>query len=127
MIKLLINYIVISILLSLIFIACGEEEVTEEIIRPVRYQEVITGGNGRTRSFSGTAHAGIESKLSFKVNGTIKDINVKVGDVVKRGKLIASLDATDYSVKVKEAEAGLMEAESQELNAKNNYERARSL
>jgi len=127
MIKLHITYIVIAILLSLLFIACGEEEATEEIIRPVRYQEVIIGGSGRLRSFSGTAKAGIESKLSFKVSGTLKDINVKVGDVVKRGRLIATVDATDYSIKVKEAEAGLKETESQELNAKNNYERAKSL
>jgi RND family efflux transporter MFP subunit len=127
MIKLHITYIVITILLSLIFIACGEEEPIEEIIRPVRYQQVIIGGSGRLRSFTGTAKAGIESKLSFKVNGTVKEINVKVGDSVKRGRQIASLDATDYSIKVKEAEAGLREAESQELNAKNNYDRAKSL
>ena len=127
MIKLNITFIIITILLSLVFLSCGEEKVNEEIIRPVRYQEVIIGGSGRTRSFSGVAKAGIESKLSFKVSGTIKSINVKVGDIVNRGKLIATLDATDYAIKVQEAEAGLKEAESQELNAKNNYERAKSL
>ena len=127
MIKLHIAFIMIAILLSLLSISCGEEKATEEIIRPVRYQEVIIGGSGRLRIFTGTAKAGIESKLSFKVSGTINNINVKIGDVVKRGQLIGSLDATDYSVKVKEAEAGLKESESKELNAKNNYDRAKSL
>ncbi len=127
MIKLYIKYILISTVIPFLLISCRKEEVNKEIIRPVRYQEVIIGGSERTRSFSGTAKAGIESKLSFKVSGTIKSINVKVGDVVKRGKLIATLDATDYSIKVKEAEAGLKEAESQELNAKNSYDRAKSL
>lgn len=120
----LLSYI---FLLLIIVAACGEEEQIEELIRPVRYQEVIFGGSGRLRIFTGTAKAGIESKLSFKVGGTIKSINVKLGDGVKRGQLIASLDATDYSVRVKEAEAGLKEAESQELNAKNNYDRSKAL
>jgi len=127
MTKLHITYFIISIFLSLLFISCGEEKETEEIIRPVRYQEVIIGGSGRLRVFSGTAKAGTESRLSFKVSGTVKDINVKVGDVVKRGQLMALIDATDYSIKVKEAEAGLKESESQEINAKNNYDRAKSL
>jgi RND family efflux transporter MFP subunit len=127
MFKLHTAYFLITALSSLLIIGCGEKETTEEIIRPVRYQEVITGGSGRVRSFSGTARAGIESRLSFKVAGTIQNIYVKVGDVVQRGKVIATIDATDYSIKVKEAEAGLKEAESKELNAKNNYDRAKSL
>ena len=127
MIKLHITYIVIAILFSLLFIACGEEEVTEEIIRPIRYMEITTGEGGSLRVFTGTAKTGIESKLSFKVAGTIKNINVKVGNVVNKGDVIAELDDTDYKIKVQEAEAGLKETESQELNAKNIYNRAKSL
>jgi len=99
----------------------------EEKIRPVRYMEVTTGGSGSVRVFTGTAKTGIESKLSFKVGGTIKNINVKVGDVVNRGNVIAELDDTDYKINVKEAEAGLRQAESQALNKKNKYERVKTL
>jgi RND family efflux transporter MFP subunit len=127
MIKLHITYIVITILLSLIFIACGEEEVTEEIIRPIRYMEVITGEGGSLRVFTGTAKTGIESKLSFKVGGTIKSLNVKVGNFVNKGDVISQLDDNDCKIRVQEAEAGLKEAESQELNSKNIYNRAKSL
>ena len=127
MIKLSITFTLIVLLLSSLFIGCGEEKITEEIIRPVRYQEVTTGGGGSMRVFTGTAKTGIESKLSFKVGGTIEQINVKVGDFVNKGGMIAELDDTDYRIKVKEAEAGLKQAESQELNAKNNYDRAKSL
>jgi RND family efflux transporter MFP subunit len=127
MIKLHITCIVITILFSLLFIACGEEETTEEIIRPIRYMQITTGEGGSLRVFTGTAKTGIESKLSFKVAGTIKNINVKVGNFVNKGDVIAELDDTDYKIKVQEAEAGLKEAESQELNAKNIYNRAKSL
>jgi RND family efflux transporter MFP subunit len=120
----ILSFIFLSII---VLIACTDDVKVEEVLRPVRYQEVILGSGGRLRIFTGTAKAGIESKLSFKVSGTIKAIKVKAGDVVKRGKLIASLEATDYNVKVKEAEAGLKEAESKELNAKNSYDRAKAL
>ncbi|NNG25916.1 MAG: efflux RND transporter periplasmic adaptor subunit [Ignavibacteriaceae bacterium] len=113
--------------LLVIITSCGDEKQIEEKIRPVRYAEVITGGSGTMRVFTGTAKTGIESKLSFKVGGTIKNINVKVGDFVNKGAVIAVLDDTDYKIKVKEAEAGLKQAESQALNTKNNYERVKTL
>jgi RND family efflux transporter MFP subunit len=119
--------LIFSSFLLVVFVACEEEPIEEQVIRPVRYMEVIEGGGGQARIYTGVAKAGIESKLSFKVNGNIRKIKVKVGSKVKRGHIIALLDASDYQVKVKEAEAGLKQAESLELNAKNNYERSKSL
>jgi RND family efflux transporter MFP subunit len=119
--------ILFSLFLMIILTSCSDEEKIEEKIRPVRYVEVTTGGSGSTRVFTGTAKTGIESKLSFKVAGTIKNINVKVGDFVNKGNVIAEIDDTDYKIKVKEAEAGLKQAESQALNTKNNYERVKTL
>ena len=116
-----------SLLLLVIFTTCGDEEQIEEKIRPVRYMEVTTGGSGSMRVFTGTAKTGIESKLSFKVGGTIKKIHVNVGDFVNKGSVIAEIDDTDYKIKVKEAEAGLKQAESQALNTKNNYDRVKTL
>ena len=127
MIKLIITCIISIIILSFFVIACGDQETNEEIIRPIRFEEVTTGEGGSLRVFTGTAKTGIESKLSFKVGGTIKNINVKVGNFVIKGDVIAELDDTDYRIKVQEAEAGLKEAESQELNARNIYNRAKSL
>lgn len=119
--------LILSIVIALILISCGEDEQVEEKIRPVRYEEVTTGGGGSLRVFSGTAKTGIESKLSFKVGGTVKDVNVKVGDLVKKGTILVELDETDYRVKLAEAEARLKQAESLALNSKNNYERIKTL
>ena len=119
--------ILFSLSLLFIFTSCSDEKKIEEKIRPVRYREVTLGGSGSMRVFTGTARTGIESKLSFKVGGTIKNINVKVGDFVNKGGVIAEIDDTDYKIKVKEAEAGLKQAESQALNAKNNYVRVKTL
>ena len=113
---------------AVFFSGCGEEEVPPEpVIRPVRYQEVFATGGERMRSFSGTAQAPLESKLSFKVSGTISRLPVKVGDRVRVGGLIAALDPKDFELTVQEAEAALASAQAQSRNAAANYNRVRAL
>jgi RND family efflux transporter MFP subunit len=109
-------------------VACSKEQPTvEELIRPVRYQPVYATGGARERVFSGAAQADVESRLSFKVSGTIQRIYVKVGDRVIKGAPIAEVDPTDYDLQVEDAEASLAQAQSQERNASANYSRVQSL
>jgi RND family efflux transporter MFP subunit len=69
----------------------------------------------------------VESKLSFKVAGSIKRLTVDVGDQVEADQLIAELDPEDFSLQVQEAEASLTRAKAQERNASASYERVRDL
>lgn len=107
--------------------SCAEKEEPPEIIRPVRYQQVFSTGGKRTRTFSGVLRAGLESKLSFKVPGTIERVAVKVGDRVDAGQLIAELDSSDYELQREQAQASLNQAVAQARNADANYERVRAL
>jgi RND family efflux transporter MFP subunit len=107
---------------------CGQQQpATEQIIRPVRYARVYATGPERVRTFSGTAQAGLESQLSFKVAGTIARLAVRVGESVRSGDLIAALDDNDYRLQVQEAAAALAQAQAQQRNAKNSYERVQAL
>lgn len=118
------------IVISLGFIlqsSCREETPVQQIIRPVRYMEVSSTQGGYVRTFSGVAQSGTESKLSFKVPGTIKDIAVQVGDRVREGDIIGELDSSDYKIKVQQAEAALDRAQAQERNAGVSYDRVRTL
>jgi RND family efflux transporter MFP subunit len=108
-------------------ISCDKAEEPEEVMRPVRYEQVFSTGGSRVRTFSGVARAGLESKLSFKVPGTVKKIAVEVGDRVKAGQLIAELDFGDYLLRADQADASLTQAQAQARNAEANYERVRSL
>lgn len=113
---------------ALVLGACsGDEAPPPELIRPVRYVQVFATGGGRERSFSGAAQAGLESRLSFKVSGTVRRIAVKVGDEVGKGSVIAELDPTDYQLQLQDAEASLAQAESQARNARANYTRVQQL
>jgi len=98
--------------------ACeSEEPVPASIIRPVRTQQVFSSGGTRVRTFSGAAQAGLESRLSFRVAGKVQALNVKVGDQVKAGELIAELDPMDYRLQVEETEASLERARADLRNA----------
>jgi RND family efflux transporter MFP subunit len=79
------------------------------------------------REFSGAARAAVESRLSFKVAGTVASVAVKVGDEVRGGDLIAHLDPRDYQLQVQSAEASLSQAKAQARNAAASYERVRAL
>ena len=67
-------------------VACEQEvEQPPPSMRLVRTQEVFASGGARIRIFTGAAKAGIESKISFRVPGTLQQLTVEVGDVVLEG------------------------------------------
>ena len=112
----------------ILFVACSKNtEPPAEILRPVRYQKVFMTGGERERMFSGISQAGLESRLSFKVSGTIQRIPVNVGDRVNIGQLIAELDDSDYQLQVEQAEASLASATAMERNTGSNYKRVQQL
>jgi len=96
-------------------------------MRLVRTQTVFATSGIRTRAFTGAAKAGIESKISFKVPGTLQQLLVEVGDLVGEGQLIAEIDPRDYELQVEEAEASLAHARAQAVNAQANFQRVRGL
>ncbi|OCL27015.1 hypothetical protein U472_05890 [Orenia metallireducens] len=138
--------------LSLIISGCGsssaEQEVVEDTIRPVEYQQVELRRVDSTYSYSGTLETNVSTNVSFRVPGKIKDISVEVGNKVSKGQLLAQLDDSDYKLQVKSVEAGLMQVkggvssalakvsqiesaivsvEAQLTEATNNFDRVRRL
>ncbi len=97
----------------IIFSFCStSEQESETIIRPVRYQQVFVTGGSRIRTFSGLTRAGTESRLSFKVPGTVQTMNVEVGDRVQVGDLIGELTHDDFQLKAQQAEAALEQSQA---------------
>ncbi len=119
----------ISILLVLFLSSCRKEEKTVQkpAIRPIRTVVVGAPDADRERSFSGIARASVETKLSFRVGGEIERLPVVIGRKVKKGDLVATLDATDFKLALNQAKAGLALAEAQLNRAKADYERDRQL
>ncbi len=112
------------VIVSLLLVACSKEvPQKQELPRPVKYQEASLMGGELGRTFSGSAKAGVQTEMSFKVAGTIEKVNVKIGQRIKRGYLIAVLDPSDYLIDYEEADASVKNADAQEKKAKSNYQR----
>jgi len=115
-------------LLGLALSGCRQKEPEPTpVIRPVLTRQVFATGGSRIRTFPGVAQSERESRLSFRVPGKIQRLEVKVGDKVRPGQLIAALDPEDYRLQVEEAEASLERARAESRNAEANYARVRAL
>jgi len=63
-------------------------------------------------SGTGTLVALDEADLGFKASGQIKEINVKVGDKVEKGDVLAVMDNTNLQIKYTQAKRSLLELTS---------------
>lgn len=116
------------LLSALILGACDmAPDSEEELLRPVRYLTIADNVAGRDRTFSGSLKSIRESRLSFKVAGTVTDVPVQIGQRVNRGDLIAELNPESFSLQVEQAQATLVEAQAGERNAHSTYERTKGL
>jgi RND family efflux transporter MFP subunit len=113
---------------AVLLVACKTETPEpQKVLRPVRYQAVELTAGERVRAFAGKAKSGEETRLSFKVKGTIRQLLVKVGDTVKQGQMMAEIDAKDYILQQQEADASLARARAEARRAAANYSRTRAL
>ncbi|MGI6854529.1 efflux RND transporter periplasmic adaptor subunit [Mesorhizobium sp. 1B3] len=95
--------------------ACSEAktETVSEVVRPVKVVEIANGGESRKLDYSGSVKARTEMNLGFRVAGKITERLVDIGDRVEPGEVLARIDATDYELAVRTAEANLVAAEKQ--------------
>lgn len=107
--------------------ACSDPAPAEDPLRPVRSLLVYASGGERERTFAGTAKAGLETELSFRVPGTVERVAVKVGDAVRADQVLALLEPRDYEIAVGQAEAVLSQAQAAEAKADADLERVRRL
>ncbi|MDR9761579.1 efflux RND transporter periplasmic adaptor subunit [Rhizobium redzepovicii] len=92
--------------------ACSEEKAeVKQVIRPVKVVEIAKAGDTRKLDYSGSVKARTEMNLGFRVAGKITERLVDIGDRVMPGDVLARVDATDYQLAVKTAEANLAAAE----------------
>lgn len=107
---------------------CGQtDDEMPERLRPVRFVTVNDDSVFRDRSFSGTSKSSRESRLSFKVSGTVVNVPVQIGQRLNAGDLIAQIDPASYVLQVQQAQASLVEAEANDRRAAANYQRTKGL
>ena len=111
--------------LAVILLAgCAKKEAPAQPLRTVRVMKVDGAAASGSLTFPGEVRARYESRLGFRLGGKIVERRVDVGAAVKRGQVLARLDAQDASLNAAQAEAAraLAEAEAKryrDLRAKN--------
>ncbi len=113
----------------LLLTACGQEQAAppDNVLRPVQHAEVTMLGGNIDRSFNGTSKSGSETRLSFRANGLITQINVAVGDKVRKNQLLALLDQRDMRLNYEKAKAAEESARIQLETSRSSLDRVKEL
>src|SRR5262245_57701522 len=110
--------------LAIAVAACGQDEKAEAPqIRPVRTVTVEKHEAGTPITLTGRIEAEDEVALSFRISGRILDSNLKVGDRLQSGQLVARLESQNELNALRAAQANLAAAQGQLTQALNHFER----
>jgi RND family efflux transporter MFP subunit len=113
-------------LLALAACRSAEEPAAPEI-RPVRVVIGQQRPGGDTVTLTGTVQAATEVNLSFRIDGRMIDRMVGVGDTVRVGQLIATLNPENEESGLQAARANLAAANARMVEAQNNFQRQQRL
>lgn len=80
--------------------------------QPLQTVTVTRGTITATVLAAGTVNGQVQANVQFQTTGQVKTINVQVGDHVKAGQVMASLDAASLEAAVQSAQAGLAIAQA---------------
>lgn len=102
-------------LASATLIGCGKElpPVPEPESRPAKLLPVSVGNIQLTRTFPAVSEAGDKAVLTFRVPGVMQSIDVRAGQKVSKGDVLATLNPDEYEVLKLGAEANFKLADVQ--------------
>ena len=124
-------YTIAIITLSLFMMSCGGEDpkAVADNSTPiaVKVSKVESNGNNPFVSASGKIEATNSANLSTRMMGFVNKVHVKVGDKVRKGQLLVSINNTDLQAKRAQVNAGITEATAAFNNAQKDYDRFKSL
>lgn len=109
--------------LALLLSSCKEGGASEdhtEVIRPVRVETAVLSSTLTSHRFVTRVEAASTVDLAFQVSGQLIELGPLEGALVTSGETLATLDATDYELE-------LRQTETRHEQARREYERLRRL
>lgn len=123
--RLLPSLLAVSILSFLS--ACSRHETPPEPERAVRLMTVGEEGAAPGHEYAAEVRARQEVALAFRVGGRVDQRLVENGQAVKAGQALARLDATDYELGQRAAEAAQQAARTNLEQAESDLKRSQEL
>ena len=116
------------LLLVSVGLSCSEEKKKEvELLRPIKYQKAGVLDSENIRTFSGIAQTDKVIALSFRNTGIIAQFDIKLGQTVKKGQLLAKLDNVQSRLAYEQSLTQKNSAQSQYNTTKLSLDRASAL
>ena len=124
-------YLTITITASLLIASCSNDSkkpITESMT-PVTVQvsSVQKDGSNPFVTASGKIAATNSANLSTRMMGFVNKINIKVGDNVRKGQLLISINNADLQAKRAQVNANITKATAGFKNAEKDYNRFKNL
>ena len=96
-----------STAIVLLLFGCGKQEQTlaEPESRPVKMKMIDVGDASSYRSFPAVVEAGDKAVLAFRVSGVLAEVNVRAGQDVNKGQVLAQLNQDEFLLQVEQAQA----------------------
>ncbi len=99
-------YSILVIGLTLVLVGCQAQAPAAKTAAP-QTVKIQRGNLTATISAAGTVAARAQVSLVFQTAGQVKEINVKAGDKIKAGQVLAKLDTTDLETALTKAQIAL--------------------
>ena len=116
---------------TLLLIACGSEEAkpvqSNDTPIKVEVQNIQNNTTNPMLSASGKIQAKNAANLSTRIMGYVTKLHVKVGENVRKGQLLLSINNSDLEAKAAQVNAGITEATAAFNNAEKDYKRFQNL
>jgi len=113
---------------TVLLVACTQaaEKAVEEV-RPVRVVTIGVADATRRVEYAGEVRARYETRLAFRVSGKITERLVDTGATVRRGQVVARIDAADLTLAATSARAQVANLEAEHALAESEFRRYRDL
>ena len=117
----------LAVSLISVLAACQRPVPPSDDVRPVRTMTVAPKSSAAMAEFSGEVRPRVETRAGFQVPGRVTQRLVEVGQAVKSGQTLATLDAQDYRLAAEAADAGLSAAKVDRDQQRADYRRFEEL
>ena len=107
--------------------ACSKGPVATEDVRPVRTLTVSPRSTSAAVDFAGEVRPRVETRAGFQVAGRMTQRFVEVGQLVRQGQPLATIDPQDYRLVAEASEAARTSAQVDRDQQRADYKRFEDL
>lgn len=122
-----IRPVALAAIASLLVAGCSKPVPASEDIRPVRTMVVAPAQTSAETELAGEVRPRVESRVGFQVAGRIVTRQAEIGQAVKTGQVLATIDPADYRLAAAGAQAQLTAAQADRDQQRADYKRFEEL